>query len=66
MIIMVNGKMETIPEPVDLKHFLDSKGIKAEGVVIECNREIVDKENLESTMLQENDRLEILRLVGGG
>jgi sulfur carrier protein len=66
MIIMVNGKEETIPEPVRLKDFLDSKNIRAEGVVIELNREILEKQVLEDTIIKENDTLEILRLVGGG
>ena len=66
MMIMVNGKQETIPGPVNLKDFLDAKGIRAEGVVVEHNREILEKQDLEHTMVKENDTLEILRLVGGG
>jgi sulfur carrier protein len=66
MIITVNGKPEEISGPTRLMEFLRSKGIRAEGIVIELNQDIVEKASFTDIMIKENDRLEILRFVGGG
>jgi len=66
MIITVNGKPEEISGPTSLMDFLRSRGIHAEGVVIELNQDIVEKTAIQNITLTENDRLEILRFVGGG
>jgi len=35
-------------------------------VVIELNQDIVEKKDLTDIMIKENDKLEIVRFVGGG
>lgn len=66
MLITVNGKPENIPEPTSLADFLSAKGIYADGVVIELNQDILEKSAFTEILLKENDKLEILRFVGGG
>jgi sulfur carrier protein len=66
MIITVNGKPEDISGPTRLMDFIRSKGIHPEGVVIELNQDILEKTAIQNITLKENDRLEILRFVGGG
>ena len=66
MIITVNGKPEEISGPTSLMKFLQSREIRAERVVIELNQDIIEKKDLTDIMIKENDKLEILRFVGGG
>ncbi|RPJ79747.1 MAG: sulfur carrier protein ThiS [Deltaproteobacteria bacterium] len=66
MIITVNGKPEELSGPTSLMEFLQSREIRAERVVIELNQDIVEKKDLTDIMIKENDKLEIVRFVGGG
>jgi len=66
MNITVNGKPEEISGPTSLMEFLRLREIRAEGVVIELNQDIVEKKDFTDIMIKENDKLEIVRFVGGG
>jgi thiamine biosynthesis protein ThiS len=64
--IILNGKDEILLEPLDIENFLKVKGIDRLGIVVELNREIIKNEEWSTTILRENDTLEILRFIGGG
>ncbi len=66
MEITVNGKKEVLEKEMNIIGFLDFKGIKPNTVVIEYNYDIVKKEEWGNIVLKENDKLEVLRFVGGG
>ncbi len=66
MNIIVNGKPEQVPDTLPLKEYLRLKSISTDHIVIERNKAIVKKERWHEVCLKENDRLEIVRLVGGG
>lgn len=63
--VTVNGKNEEI-EPLSVADFLESKNIEAKTVVVEHNRNILDKKEYETVLLEAGDTLEIIRFVGGG
>ncbi len=64
--LIVNGKAAQVTEPIRLSEFLAMRGLDPDSVVVEYNLAIIPKEDLGKTILKENDRLEILRFVGGG
>ncbi len=66
MTIIVNGKQEELEEQTSLFDFLSLKNLDPDKVVVELNLDIIKKEQLKNTILQENDKLEVLRFVGGG
>ena len=66
MNIIVNGKKEEIVRQTSLLDLLTSKKIYPDKVVVELNATIIEKHVLADTIIQENDRIEILRFVGGG
>jgi thiamine biosynthesis protein ThiS len=66
MKLAING--ETVDAPqlstvADLAHWLE---LPSFGSAVELNGAVVRKADHASTQLAENDRLEIVRLVGGG
>jgi sulfur carrier protein len=65
MKIVVNGSPEDIP-PCSLLAFIEAKGLAAGGAVVEYNEHIVKKADWGRIRLRENDRLEVMRFVGGG
>lgn len=66
MHVIVNGKKEEIIRQTSLLDLLTSKKIHPDKVVVELNTTIIGKHILADTIIQENDRIEILRFVGGG
>ena len=66
MKIILNGKEEVLKEGTTVAELISLKGLNPDTVIVERNHELVKKENLAGIFLQENDRLEILRFVGGG
>ncbi|MEI7942147.1 MAG: sulfur carrier protein ThiS [Candidatus Riflemargulisbacteria bacterium] len=66
MNIKVNGEVHSVEVEISIKGLLDVFAIKPEAVVVEHNLKIIGKELWETTILQENDSIEIVRFVGGG
>ena len=67
MQIQVNGKQETLDkEELSIMDYIKMKGEEPESVIVEYNGEISDKEDWTEINIQENDKLEILRFMGGG
>ncbi len=65
MKLMLNGELKDIAcgTVSELLLILD---IKKELVVVELNHEIVHCEHFEKTVLKNNDKIEIVTMVGGG
>ncbi len=64
--IKLNGKFSTINENLSLSIFLKELKIPLKKVAIELNQEIIDKNNLKTIKLKNNDRIEIVHFIGGG
>ena len=64
--MLVNGKNMEFNEAITVKELLNSLKIKVETVVVEVDRNIIEKENYESTNLNSSSEVEIIRFVGGG
>ncbi len=65
MVISVNGKSEEIQTSV-LLDLLRVKQIEPQMVAVELNDVLIDRDRLDSTMLQDGDRVEFLFFMGGG
>ncbi len=66
MIVTINGKKETFERTLSLLELIKEKGLNKDKIVIERNLEIVPKDKLETTLLNNNDSIEIIAFVGGG
>ncbi len=66
MKVILNGKEEIIEEGVTLAGLIAIKGLNPDTVIVEYNLDLIKKEEWEAIPLKQNDRLEILRFVGGG
>jgi len=64
--IKLNGKFSTINENLRLSIFLKELKIPLKNVAIELNQEIIDKNNLKTIKLKNNDKIEIVHFIGGG
>jgi len=64
--ITLNGREENLGEGTTLAGLIALKGLNPDTVIVEYNYELVKKETWSDILLKENDRIEILRFVGGG
>lgn len=66
MKIYLNGREENIPENTTLERLISLKGLISDNIIVEYNYDLVKRGTWPETVLKENDRVEILRFVGGG
>jgi len=65
MQLTINGKVENL-EVSTVMDVLKAKDIDPQLVAVEVNTQMIDQENLGTTSLKENDKLEFLFFMGGG
>ena len=67
MDIVLNGKNIEIPMEIkSISDLLRYYNLENRIVVVEVNQEITYKEQYDSTILSDKDRIEIIHFVGGG
>lgn len=66
MRITLNGNAREVAEGRTLPALLAELGTGPEYVAVERNGEIVERTDFDGVVLQADDRLEIVRFVGGG
>jgi len=64
--VKLNGKDFEIGSGTTLSRLLETIGIKPQGIAVELNLEVVPKSKYKETPLRDGDRIEIVRMVGGG
>lgn len=64
--IIVNGKRTSIPNGLNVKEAIKALEYKGEGFALALNGTFVALSTYESTMVRDNDSIEILAPVQGG
>ena len=62
----VNGKRVELAAPTLLLAYLEQLGVNPRAIAVELNGEIVQRPAYDTVVLRDGDRLEIVRMVGGG
>jgi len=66
MRIMVNGQWRQTPSGISIAELLEVMSLPARRVAVELNQQLVPRAKHAQTHLADEDRLEIVTLVGGG
>lgn len=66
MKIKINGESKEVETSISVAELLEDINTPAVGVAVEVNREIIPRSKHGSSKLKEGDRVEIIRMVGGG
>lgn len=66
MSLMVNGRAEPLPQPATLDGLVDALQLTGQRLAIEHNGQIVPRSLWTSTAVAEEDRIEIVKAIGGG
>jgi thiamine biosynthesis protein ThiS len=64
--IRLNGENRSLDNHTRLLDLLELFELSPERVIVERNRQIVDKDSIDQVTLEDGDDIEIIRLVSGG
>jgi thiamine biosynthesis protein ThiS len=64
--ILINGEGKQCEEGISLSALIDLLELPPQRIAVELNREVVRRADWKSTVLKNEDRLEIVHFVGGG
>ncbi len=66
MNLRINGEDREVVDNVSLKELVTQLDLTPERIAIELNQHVVRRADWPSTVLRENDQVEIVHFVGGG
>ncbi|MEI7668679.1 MAG: sulfur carrier protein ThiS [Pseudomonadota bacterium] len=66
MQIYINGETKIFESSITVANLIENFALDMRKVAIEVNLSIVPRSHYESTMLNEGDKIEIVRFIGGG
>jgi sulfur carrier protein len=66
MIVSVNGEEREVADNIRLDALLATFDIQPVGIAVEVNQEVVPKRLHPETIITNGDKIEIIRMVGGG
>jgi thiamine biosynthesis protein ThiS len=66
MKVFVNGDEKDFGSDITLSDLIKQLDLPVPRIAIELNREVVRRSDWDSTMLKDEDRIEIVHFVGGG
>lgn len=67
MKLMINGQEKSVPHHLQtISDLLQELNLDPGFIIVEKNGEILDKNTFTSTPVQNGDRLELVKFVGGG
>lgn len=64
--VTVNGEEKALPTPMTLQEFLEVNGLLLPFMAVARNGEVLHRSEYPTVRLKEGDRIEIVRMVGGG
>ena len=66
MNLRINGEDRVVLDNLSLKELVTQLDLTPERIAIELNHNVVRRAEWPSTVLKENDQVEIVHFVGGG
>ena len=66
MNVTVNGEVRVCADGTTLASLINDLGIKVKVMAAAVNMNVVKKDDWESYVLQDDDKIELLHFVGGG
>lgn len=66
MQLFINGQKQDVKSNITVSDLLKQLQINSAAIALELNLNIVPKNQFETTVLKEGDKLEIISFVGGG
>lgn len=66
LLVVVNGEERRVPSGLTVRGLLEHLDLEPSLVVVERNREILERDHYDDVEVEGGDRLELVHFVGGG
>ncbi len=64
--IMLNGEAHSLPVGKNVQDLIDQLELTGQALAVAVNRQVVPRASWQQKIIQVNDRVEIVRAIGGG
>ena len=64
--LRINGEERAIPRPMTVQEFLQANNLVLPFMAVARNGEVLHKHEYPTVLLEDGDRIEVVRMVGGG
>ena len=64
--VVVNGEERVVPQGLSVSGLIEHLGLDPRLIVVERNREILERQRLDEVRVEPGDRFEVVHFVGGG
>jgi thiamine biosynthesis protein ThiS len=64
--VSVNGKEREVPSGLSVQELVESFDLNPLLIVVELNREILDRDQFKDIQVSDGDAVELVHFVGGG
>lgn len=64
--LRVNGETRAIPQAMTVQEFLEANHMVLPFMAVARNGEVLHKHEYPKVLLEDGDRIEVVRMVGGG
>jgi sulfur carrier protein len=64
--IFINGDLKKFPREINIVSVLESLNISSKHIAIEINESLIFRSDWEKTNLKDEDKVEIVKAIGGG
>jgi thiamine biosynthesis protein ThiS len=64
--VSVNGKEREVPSGLSVQELVESFDLSPLLIVVELNREILDRDQFKDIQVSDGDAVELVHFVGGG
>ena len=66
LTLRVNGEQRSINRPMTVQEYLEANSLVLPFMAVARNGEVLHKHEYPQVVLEDGDRLEVVRMVGGG
>ena len=66
MNVQLNGEPRILAEGTTIGALIEELGLTSRRVAVELNRDVVERAQWPTTIVSENDEIEVVQFVGGG
>lgn len=66
MLVKINGTESEISDNISIRDLISARKLPVDVIIVELNGTVITRELWESTRLNPEDNLEIIRILGGG
>lgn len=66
MQVTVNGELVDLEDEMSIAEFLRFRAVAVTTIAVEYNQRLTKREDWTRIVIKENDRLEVVQILGGG